>query len=199
MISHKYKSIFIHIPKTGGTSIKKILSKYDFELMSLHQAQDGSNDDKTGAYIIGTANRLKRGISDEIWNNYFKFTFVRNPYSRALSNYFFLKYNKKICFNKFLKKKFNNIIDVWHFTLPQSRHIYNNKKKLLVDFIGHFENLQEDFNNICDKIGIIPTKLPYLNKSNKINKNKLLNNTNKKTIYNKFKEDFENFNYNYNI
>ena len=196
MISHKHKSIFIHIPKTGGTSIKNILLKNNFELLNLHQAKDGSNDDKTGAYKLGTANRLKRGIDDNIWNNYFKFTFVREPYSRAVSNYFFLKYNNKINFNKFLKKKFNKITDIWHFTLPQSRHIYNNKKELLVDFIGNFENLQEDFNNICTKIGIIPTKLPYLNKTNKSNKRKILNNINKRIIYNKFKEDFENFNYN---
>ena len=45
----------------------------------------------------------------------------------------------------------------------QHKFLYDDNGKLLVDFIGRFENLKEDFNIVCDKIGIPKQKLPHKN------------------------------------
>ena len=67
MISHQYKCIFIHIPKTGGTSIENVLS------------QDKSK---------GSDHRLLHEYSNcSDFDSYFKFAVVRNTYDRIWSIY----------------------------------------------------------------------------------------------------------------
>lgn len=194
-LSKKHKAIFIHVPKTGGKSINSILKKNNFKSINLHQSPDKSNDDKTGAYKLGTVQRALRGLSDETIKNNYKFAFVRNPYDRAVSNYYFLGYRGKMSFNTFLKTELKKVRDVWHHTLTQSQHIHDKDGKLIVDFIGKFENLQEDFNKICDKIGLPKIKLPHNNASGKKGRENCLTEENKEIIYNLYKIDFDNFGY----
>ena len=194
--SKRHNAYFIHVPKTGGTTIRTSIAKYGFNSFNLHQAKDKSNDDKTGAYKLGTVRRAKRGINQEDWENNFKFAFVRNPYSRAVSNYYFLNFYKKMNFNDFLKKELTQNKDIWHHKLTQSEHLYDENKNITIDFIGRFENIQEDFDKICKKLKIPCFKLPH-KKSSKIDENrkKCLTEENKKIIYDLYKEDFINFNY----
>ena len=74
MISHKHKFIFVHIPKTAGRSIEKYLLNFNSmrEMQPHHSVTD---------YI----KRVKN------FNSMFKFSFVRNPYERLLSEYFYMK------------------------------------------------------------------------------------------------------------
>ena len=53
------------------------------------------------------------------------------------------------------------------FVGPQSDYLYNEEGKLLVNFIGRFERLQDDFNIVCSHIGLPPTLIPHVNKSEK--------------------------------
>ena len=71
MISHKHKCIFIHISRTGGSTIERLL-----------QGEDQWNRDPYSKHI--TTARAKK-LYSEWWDDYFKFTFVRNPYDRVLS------------------------------------------------------------------------------------------------------------------
>ena len=71
MISHELKCIFIHIPRTGGSIIEKLLVGQDWWIF----------DKKTKHLIASQAKKLY----SEYWNDYFKFSFVRDPYSRMLS------------------------------------------------------------------------------------------------------------------
>jgi hypothetical protein len=70
MISHEHKFIFVHVPKTGGTSIESLL-------------------DLSGAKH-NTA-RQYRNFFPDVWKRYFSFAFVRNPWDRVLSFYMFRK------------------------------------------------------------------------------------------------------------
>ena len=194
-LSKKHKAIFIHIPKTAGKSITSVLRKNNFKIIQLQCAPDKSNDDKTGAYKLGTVQRALRKTSYETMKNNYKFAFVRNPYDRAVSNYYFLGYRGKMSFNTFLKTELKKVRDVWHHTLTQSQHIHDKDGNLMVDFIGKFENLQEDFDKICDKIGLARVQLPHNNASGKKGRENCLTEENKQIIYDLYKIDFDNFGY----
>lgn len=83
-ISDKYKVIFLHNPKTGGLSICDLLEfQVGFEcLVNLY------DDNCKPAYQHLTYNQLKIIIPPIKFNSYFKFTFVRNPWDKLVSTYY---------------------------------------------------------------------------------------------------------------
>tara|TARA_X000000950_G_scaffold243548_1_gene299092 strand:+ start:1895 stop:2491 length:597 start_codon:yes stop_codon:yes gene_type:complete len=164
MISHKHKAIFVHVPKTAGSSMRVYLRKRGFGSVEYH-APDGSNDDITGVYVNGTSWRIKRNLENE-WDKYFKFAFIRNPWDRMVSCWKnrAIKYED---FGKFLKdypypQSNHNLI--WH-TLPQLNHMTDLNGNNMMNYVGKFENLDQDLNTICKKLGIEYSPLPHINKS----------------------------------
>ena len=100
MISHKHKCIFIHIPKCAGTSIKYFLFPdenvhwFDANYEVVH----GWCPQRKFFMQHATSKQLVETglISREQWDTYFKFTFVRNPWDRAVSDYFWMMKDRKI-------------------------------------------------------------------------------------------------------
>jgi hypothetical protein len=95
-ISYKDKLIFVHIPKCAGTSIEKALSRVaKLELMNPNPIED-NRIQKQSLNRVGYIHRLERHLSaieirnivgDIFFEKAFKFSFVRNPYSRLVSFY----------------------------------------------------------------------------------------------------------------
>lgn len=83
IVSHKHKFIFFCTPKTGSTSLESKLSSLNQESWAF--SAKGTFDAKhiPPSYI-------KAIVSDEVWHDYFKFCFVRNPYDWFVSQF---KYN----------------------------------------------------------------------------------------------------------
>jgi hypothetical protein len=79
IISDKYKCIFIRIPKTGSTTVENLLIAADPDCIS--------SDNSTPPYGHFGPNSVRAMAGEERWNSYFKFTFVRNPYTWFLSSY----------------------------------------------------------------------------------------------------------------
>ena len=71
MVNHDHNFLFIHIPRTGGTSIED------------HFQKEGVED----IYKHWTLNDYKNDLSNEVFENYFKFAFVRNPWNFTISKY----------------------------------------------------------------------------------------------------------------
>lgn len=87
MYSHDYKFIYVHIPKSAGTFIKHyLLSNIEPEYENNQNQQD--YDDK---YRV-TCERALSAITIDVPNyeEYFKFTIVRNPFDRVVSMYTYL-------------------------------------------------------------------------------------------------------------
>ena len=138
--------------------------------------------------------------------NYFKFAFVRNPWDRFASCYFYLKAggmneaydvrDRKIFLDQhdsfedfILNTNFNRLFAQQHFK-PQS--YYLDKE---IDFIGRFENLQEDFNIVCDKIGVPQQHIPHKNKSDHKHYTEYYTNRTRGIVEEKYKKDIEYFGY----
>jgi len=171
-INHDLKAIFIHIHKTGGTYISYILHKYyGFKNYYLRRPDHDTfckNKKKTTKYLnyenrihgvynyYSTSSYLnkKMGMDQNKWNTYYKFCFIRNPYDKLISAWYHInRYNIPFK-NYFNLSNTCNDVEYIHFFLPQSRNIIDSKNILKVNFIGKFENLEEDFQKVLKTIGI---------------------------------------------
>ena len=175
-ISHEYKAIFVHIPKTAGESIENKLGCYgerEDPMSNLWGVQ--------GRIVLQhlTASQIKQGyVSNNVLQSYFKFAIVRNPWDKAISEYhWYLRYGRHISFKDWVRslpKKLEmpdnvHILGIGH-DLPQYEFIYDADGKLLIDYIGRFENLQNDFNHICNVLGIKDSSLPKLTSTSSQNR-----------------------------
>ena len=185
MISLEKKFIYIHIPKTGGTSICEALKEYETPMLSQHA--------KLREYE-------KEGVD---LNSFFKFTSVRNPWERMVSWYLFDQRDKPIIyknsFNLFLNTISNQLNrdhnNSSQFS-PQVDFIKKTDREIDIDFIIRFENLQEDFNGVYNKIGIPEITLPKLNVSgDSTNYKSYYSNYTKNFIGELYKDDIEYFKY----
>lgn len=165
-VSSKHKFIFIHIPKTAGVSVA---SNLDMNCVQCHCS------------IRDTRIVLnKSDFGQKVWQEYFKFSFVRNPWSWVISNIryhadvFNIKVEVDLFLNEWMTEGKIRVVDnfTYHISNILETGQYNflidarsSGDKILVDFIGKFENLQKDFNYICDKINIPKRKIAHENKT----------------------------------
>ena len=173
MISHHHKCIFVHIPKNAGQSIEHVF----LDLLNLTWETRAplflrpNDKPELGpprlAHLKATEYVQYNYLTPELFNDYFKFTFVRNPWARMVSIYMYLGFSSKYDFKTFLFGVYKDKIfkEKFWFVGPQSDFIYDDNGDLLVDFVGRVESLQHDFNLVCEKIGIPLTQVPHINES----------------------------------
>jgi len=216
-INHDLKAIFIHVHKTGGTYISYMLHKYyGFKNFYIRRPDHDSfcfNKKKITKYlnfenrIHGVLNyykssafiNKKMGMNSQKWNSYYKFCFIRNPYDKIVSAWYHLnRFN--IPFTNFLNLyKVCNDVEYMHVFMPQVRNMINEKGKINLNYIGKFENLEEDFQIILKNIGIknIIHDIKEMNKRNHLPFFEYYNDQITLDKVNKIlKEDFQLLNYN---
>jgi Sulfotransferase family len=176
MISHHYKCIFIHIPKTAGQSIEHVFLKLldlDWETRAPLLLRYNDNPELGPPRLAHLKAREYvpcKYLTQEQFDDYFKFAFVRNPWDRMVSIYKYFRWNRYVEFKTFVVKKLTRIWQDSHWFIgPQSDFVCNENGEIIVDFVGKFETLDADFNKVCRHLGLPPTELPYVNKSAKQN------------------------------
>ena len=142
LLNRAQKWAYIHIPKTGGTSLTTILNKIDgTETIAVHDSIRALND----------------------VSKFFIFTIVRNPYTRIVSAYLHrLRKNEfKYDFQTFLKTYNKNHLDI----LPQSYYINAGKTEdKQVSYILRYENYEDEIKKLLNKLNH-NSKMPHLNKN----------------------------------
>ena len=188
MISHTHKFIFIHIPKCAGTSLESFFGHISgdyvrggqdhrcirmIEQPILNPKIFNSIENIKIAYYrmrylfkkqINQNNKIS--VSRKQYQKYFKFTIVRNPWGRAYSWYKNvmrdeihkknLKINDNISLNEFIK-----MFKGKGMLRPQTFWLYNFSGFMPFDYIGRFENLKNDFEEICKRIDVQKNVLPH--------------------------------------
>lgn len=149
-VSNTFKAIFVHIPKNAGESIEKSLRMYGGDP---NETLWGDLSDRIVLQHY-TASAIRHFLSnDAIWNSYVKFAVVRNPWSKAVSEYnWYLRFGPKCSFREWVfslehRIKINEYIhrrEIAH-NIPQFKFVTDPAGKLLVNRILRFENLNEDF------------------------------------------------------
>ena len=169
MISHRHHCIFTHVPKTAG---KSMLAK--FGLPMLARDYDGALEYVEQAY----GHQRLADLCQHPAFGYFKFAFVRNPWDRLVSAFFYLDAGGCNGFDQALRQKhlarysgdfsafvheLDLHVDVLHFR-PQCDWLCDTEGRLLTDFIGRHETLHEDFTTVAERLKLGP-ELPCLNAS----------------------------------
>jgi hypothetical protein len=213
IVSNKFKFIFIRVPKTGSSSITRCLR--DFEILNngifeyRHDSYDFVNDEELQFFnnlrqdnpdLILTPNHsecagCEKIIEPDVCKNYFKFSFVRNPWSRILSRYEWGRQLVNDMTDSSIFKSFKNYLkhidedDFRAFVQPQYDYTIG------CNFIGKCENLQDDFNIICDKIGIPQKELPHKNATKHKHYTEYYDDETKEIVAEKYAKDIEYFGY----
>jgi len=188
MISHEYQCIFIHIPKCAGTSIESALGHLEGHegrgaqdhrsIRMIQRPFIGIKAFSSTENLLELARRVRHRIKPhrnvrntetvtaKQFSSYFKFTFVRNPWARAFSWY------KGVMRSEVHRKQYGITESV---TLngfirshmgkgplrPQVNWIRGFDGSIPLDFIGRFENLNDDFDTACRLMSIDPIPLPH--------------------------------------
>ena len=177
LISHDYKFCFIHIGRTGGTSVANSLmdamgipnpKAFQGERPELIERAIRKGDEAPSPYladIVGLkhapSNMLKEIMGEQKWSKYFKFSFVRNPWDRELSALFKGRhFSGKAGLNSSMLDRQRIAYGLFRRHLlcrrpakPQSFFLEIGGS-LAMDFVGRYENIETDFEQICNYIGL---------------------------------------------
>ena len=165
-VSLKDKLVFIHVPKTGGTSIHISLKDlYGLEGEERHDPLPPVHHMSISEFLLGNP-----GHAD-----FFKFAFVRNPFSRILSGYseftqrpdrrgYHMDIKLYYSFEEFcLDFQYSEWNKDPHFR-PQNELLCVDGK-IAVDYVGKYETLQDNWDTICEKVGLPPAALEVTRKT----------------------------------
>jgi hypothetical protein len=171
LISESKSFLFVHVQKTAGTSLADILAPHALQPMDgrLNKlASDlGLVRDWRKFHFRKHANLRKAQsvLPASVYDGMFKFAFVRNPWERLVSWY---QYVQKTPAHEDCRPG-EAFADFARRFLDKPRRaqwwmIEDRSGGMGLDFVGRFENLNEDIAQICSRIGITPQALPHRNK-----------------------------------
>lgn len=140
IISHEKKFIFIRTRKCATSSIETALRKS----MGKDAHARGNPHPPLG--------QVKRTAGDPRWKDYFKFAIVRNPWEIALSRFFYkgAGADKSV---KAFRKWIYNMPKKWADFDQLKQYVCENRK-IALDFVGRYENLEKDWKHICKELDI---------------------------------------------
>ena len=180
MICREYQCLFVHVPKTAGQSVEQFfMDRLDLDWdADRDKVLLGDNDDPSrGTEKLAHLSALEYldcgFIPREEFDGLFKFAFVRNPYERLVSEYRYRNYFHHRSFRDFVLNKLPEPgpDDKYRHVMPQYEMLHDGEGRQLVDFVGRFEKLQADFDEVCRQLGISDSALPHRNPSNKKSRN----------------------------
>lgn len=174
IISHRHAFIFTAIPKTGTHAVRRALREH---LGEEDQEQVGLFVRKTLPYEALAAlqhghlslSQVRPYLGEELFQRYFKFAFVRNPFDRFVSycafmtrdDGAFLKQPQQVM-RYFLFKE--RPLDHLLFA-PQHTFLTDSEGRLLTDTVGRVERMQASYDEICARLGLSTSVLEKVNSS----------------------------------
>lgn len=184
LISHSHRFIFFHVAKTAGLSVRDALQPYseeptEFKIKRPPRLRAGQPNPFYAVWeallIHARASDAQRQLPTAIFDGYFKFAFVRNPWDWQVSMYHFILSEPTHVKHALVKSfgSFDRYL-AWVIETPnpyakgaaklQNEVITDGEGNLLVDFVGRYETLAQDFAQVCHRLNIT-AQLPHINKS----------------------------------
>jgi chondroitin 4-sulfotransferase 11 len=205
MISHTHKFIYTRVAKTGSEALLQALRNH---VNDIDRVCDIASCDYDPNHV--SSFDLKKVVPTQ-FDQYFKWAVTRNPWDRLVSIWSMNKQSNHFrCalpryvpdFSEFIKSLDN--LD-W---MPEKKIYHKCNKKYFnytfgnvsdftkgSDFIGKFENLQNDFDFICDTIGIPRHVLPTVNTTQHLHYSEYYNDETRQIVAERYAKDLERFDY----
>jgi hypothetical protein len=195
IISHSQKFVFLHVHKTAGESItvrlRQMLVQGDVVIHG--KATVDANGTRLSKH--STARDVRDALQSETWDRYFTFGFVRHPIDRTVSLYRYMAersrppeltmaqrlglrpvtdngdrshwpevqaYRATSSISEFIR---HPLLDESKSMKPQSTSLCDEEGNLLVDFVGRFERLDDDFAYVEQQLGLTHLPLKRINVS----------------------------------
>jgi hypothetical protein len=187
MINYKHKFIFVHIPRTGGTSLEK---------------QFNYNGDRDGRKHL-SFNQYSKLLNGLSFRDYFKFTFIRNPWDIMISNYLDAGWYSSSKPGRGGQIGYHSRKSLKYFLEHYKPAKHEHGDALLdffspeeVDFIGRFENRSNDLQFISSKIGLkLDSSVVQRKNSHKKHYTKYYNQETRDMVANRYSKDINTFGY----
>lgn len=174
ILSHRHRFIFFAIPKTGTHAIRfalrPLLGEDDGEQVQLfvQKRLPYAELAQVGHGHLGWR-ETQAALPPALWQSYFKFAIVRNPWERFVSYCAFMHRDSGL-FAADPRAAMNRVLDnPEHRTRvvfrPQSEFICDDDGRVQVDFVGRHESMQDAFDQICQRLGLPRQVLQRVNAS----------------------------------
>jgi hypothetical protein len=178
ILSNRYNFLYVHIAKTGGTSVRAALKSLQWkDPYYLAQFICSRLSHLCGHRIAAKLPRhakiiaAKEMLPQEFFDGLFKFAFVRNPWDLQVSSYHHLRRERPQLlqghesFADFTRYKLDPARPYqYHLDTAitlQSDYLVDLQGRTQTDFLGRYEQLQDDFDLICTRIGVPTPILPH--------------------------------------
>lgn len=173
MISIKKKFLFIHVPKTGGNSLQNILREYsEDQIVCRAPHQDGIErfglrNDRYNIEKHSTLTHYKNVLSAEVYDSLFKFAVIRNPWERIISHYFSPHRGVTVWDRAAFIALVESTPPMRHYICDSTRLDAPRQLTADIQYLMKFEDLKNEFQRVCEMIGIPFRPLPIRNQSNR--------------------------------
>jgi hypothetical protein len=180
IINSSYRFIFIHIPKTGGTSVKEHLRQYcrdgDVHIDRPADAERLGTPDGIQLKKHSSAPQVRKALGRTEFDAFFKFCVVRNPFIRTISLFRFLKFNFRSWPRAELMESINTLEEFVASSVfrssgpggiasPQVHWLTDKSGTSCVDFIARVERIEEDFSEIISRLALPASRKPLLRRN----------------------------------
>ncbi len=173
MICHQHDFLFVHIPKTGGQSIAHVVLEHlglgwedRGELLMRHNSDPMKGPERL-AHLTAREYIQHSYLSPEDFERLFKFSVVRNPWDRLVSEYRYRGYSQRFTFPEFVASGLppEGWGDAYRHVIPQAEFVLDEHGAVLVDRIVRFEELASELPPLLCSLGIPIEELPVVNQS----------------------------------
>lgn len=176
LVSHRHHFIYTKTLKTGGTSVESYFEPHcmaegEWNLSHARKeyvsasgiiGQRAHGGDGTRWFNHMPAHLIREQLGEAVWDRYFKFCVVRNPFEKVLS--FFFHQRRSSAGTAFEGATDIERFNHWVMTaaLPQDRDVYTIDGRIAMDLVIRYEWLMDGLQEICRRLELPwqPERLP---------------------------------------
>ena len=211
IINHAHRFIFLHIPKTAGTAITSWLSRFtewnDIELggTAYGEAMQEVYGKRFRLHKHSPSWQVRKVIGHEVWNAYYKFAVVRNPFDRLVSAYEFYRcwdhpgvasVKAMPSFDEFLGSDYfaRDRLNPSRATGSQAGFL-GLGQGFEIDRVCRFEHLAQDLSAVAEELGLPAPDLTVSNESQRAPLETYYTDERQRLVADLYAEDFDAFGY----